>query len=109
MRYYAFDGTKNIMVDQTPLGLLRIVVSIGRISTFFPTGYNWLQLVKGGQGATLRSNITALDAKGRLFFYASLGGCLLRLNQVYLDITSTSARIFHTLPAKAGRFLCRGE
>lgn len=67
MRYYAFDGTKNIMVDQTPLGLLRIVVSIGRISTFFPTGYNWLQLVKGGQGATLNSNITALDAKGRLF------------------------------------------
>jgi len=37
------------------------------ISTFFPTGYNWLQLVRGGQGAKLRSNIAAFDAKGRLF------------------------------------------
>jgi len=55
------------MVDQTPLGLLRIVVSIGRISTFFPTGYNWLQPVRGGQGAKLRSNIAAFDARGRLF------------------------------------------
>jgi hypothetical protein len=51
MHCYVFDGTKNIMVDQTPLGLLRIVVSIGRISTFFPTGYNWF--VNTGAGFNL--------------------------------------------------------
>jgi hypothetical protein len=48
----------------TPAGFFLDCSEYRKDKHLFP---NWLQPVRGGQGAKLRSNIAAFDAKGRLF------------------------------------------